>query len=300
MKPVDFELHQPTTVAEATALLAKYGDESKVLAGGQSLIPLLNFRLARPEHLIDLGRIASLTTVHRTTNRLSIGAMVTYDSAHQSTAVREAVPLLAEALPHIAHRPIRARGTVGGSVAHADPAAEMPAVIRALDAVLVVVGPQGRREVDASEFFVANLVTALGDDELLVEIRLKPAPARTGAAFDEVARRRGDFALVGAGAQITLASDGTVEQARICITGVERTPHRATEAESLLVGARADVRTIEAAAARAQAGADPTGDLHATAAYRSDVAGALVERVVTEAFDRAAQTMSPSLQERSA
>lgn len=300
MKPVDFELHRPTTVAEATGLLGQYGEEAKVLAGGQSLIPLLNFRLARPEHLIDIGRIASLTTIHRTADQLTMGAMVTSDSAHQSTAVREAAPLLAEALPHIAHRAIRARGTVGGSVAHADPAAEMPAVIRALDAVLVVAGPQGRREVDASEFFLANLVTALGDDELLVEIKLRPAPARTGAAFDEVARRRGDFALVGAGAQITLASDGTVEQARICITGVERTPHRATEAESVLVGTHPDVRAVESAAARARDGIAPTGDLHATAEYRHDVAGALVERVVTEALDRAAQSMPQSPQEKSA
>lgn len=300
MKPVDFELHRPTTVAEAIGLLGQYGEEAKVLAGGQSLIPLLNFRLARPEHLIDIGRIASLTTIHRTADQLTMGAMVTSDSAHQSTAVREAAPLLAEALPHIAHRAIRARGTVGGSVAHADPAAEMPAVIRALDAVLVVAGPQGRREVDASEFFLANLVTALGDDELLVEIKLRPAPARTGAAFDEVARRRGDFALVGAGAQITLASDGTVEQARICITGVERTPHRATEAESVLVGTHPDVRAVETAAARARDGIAPTGDLHATAEYRHDVAGALVERVVTEALDRAAQSMPQSPQEKSA
>ena len=300
MKPVDFELHQPTTVAEAAALLEKYGDESKVLAGGQSLIPLLNFRLARPEHLIDLGRIASLATVHRTVNELSIGAMVTYDRANQSTAVRGAAPLLAEALPHIAHRAIRARGTIGGSVAHADPAAEAPAVMRALDAGLVIAGPRGRREVPAADFFVANLVTALGDDELLVEIKLKPAPERTGAAFDEIARRRGDFALVGAGAQISLASDGTINEARICITGVERTPHRAMEAESVLVGERADVSTIEAAAARAQSAIDPSGDLHATAEYRRDVAGVLVERVVTEALDRAAQTISPSLQEKSA
>ncbi|UPK73468.1 xanthine dehydrogenase family protein subunit M [Nocardioidaceae bacterium SCSIO 66511] len=300
MKPVDFDLHRPTTVAEATALLAKYGDESKVLAGGQSLIPLLNFRLARPEHLIDLSRIASLTTVHRSVDELSIGAMVTYDSAHRSAAVRESAPLIAEALPHIAHRAIRARGTLGGSVAHADPAAEMPAVIRALDAVVVVAGPQGRREIDAADFFVANLVTALRDDEMLVELKVKPAPARTGAAFDEVARRRGDFALVGAGAQITLAADGTVEQARICLTGVERTPHRAESAESLLLGQRPDVRTIEAAAERAQVGIEPTGDLHATAEYRRDVAGALVERVVTEALDRAAESMSPSLQEKSA
>ena len=226
--------------------------------------------------------------------------MVTYDRAHQSTAVREAAPLLAEALPHIAHRAIRARGTVGGSVAHADPAAEAPAVMRALDAVLVVAGPEGRREIAAAEFFLANLVTVLRDDELLVEIKLQPAPARTGAAFDEVARRQGDFALVGAGAQLTLATDGTVEQARICITGVERTPHRATEAEAALIGTAADERTVAAAGVRAQAGIEPTGDLHATAEYRSDVAGVLVERVIAEAYTRAAQTMSPSLQEKSA
>ena len=286
MKPVDFTLHRPQTVAEAVEILAAHPDDSKVLAGGQSLVPLLNFRLARPAHLVDLSRIAGLTQLRRTAVTVTVGAMVRQAYAERSPAVVQNVPLLAAALPHVAHPPIRSRGTVGGSLAHGDPAAELPAVARALDATFVAVGPSGRREIPARDFFLANLMTALTSDEVLVEVLFDRTPANTGAAFDEVGRRRGDFALVGAGAQVTV-EDGTMTEVRIALTGVSATPHRATEAEQLLVGQTLSDRLLTQAADATRAAIRPSGDLHATAAYRKDVAGVLLTRAVTQAHHRA-------------
>ena len=287
MKPVDFELHRPRTVAEALELLAKYGEEGKVLAGGQSLVPLLNFRLSRPEHLIDLGRIAALRTLHRSADSLVIGAMVTHAEAERSRAVAEVAPLVAAALPHIAHQPIRTRGTIGGSAAHGDPAAELPAVLTALDATMVAASMRGTRLIPAAEFFLANLVTELGDDELLTEIRLTPAGAGTGAAFEEVGRRRGDFALAGAGAQVTLDGDARITEARIALTGVSPRPHRAVGAEQVLHGRRPTDDLLEDVAAAVRGSVQPSDDLHATAEYRRDIAGTLAARAVAGALARA-------------
>lgn len=288
MKPVDFELHRPETLSEAIALLAAHGEDGKVLAGGQSLVPLLNFRLARPEHLIDLSRIASLTAIRRTPQRLIIGAMATHAQAERSVAVAQGAPLMARAFPNIAHQAIRARGTVGGSIAHGDPAAELTAVAVALEAIMVAVGPRGTREIPARDFFIANLVTALEHDEVLTEVRIVPPAGPTGAAFEEVARRQGDFALVGAGAQVRLAQDGTIADIRICLTGVSPTPHRAVEAEAVLIGHALSPESTQAAADATRDVLNPNSDLHATADYRRDVAGTLVSRVVKTAVQRAA------------
>lgn len=287
MKPVDFELHRPETIEETVALLAEYGEEGKVLAGGQSLVPLLNFRLARPEHVIDLGRVQSLTEVRLTPQLLSIGAMVTYARAERSPEVAEAAPMITRAIPNIAHQAIRARGTVGGSVSHGDPAAELTAVAVALDATMIIVGPRGTREVPARDFFIANLVTSLEVDEVLTEVRLPPCGDDTGAAFEEVARRQGDFALVGAGAQIQIDEEGAVADARICLTGVSSKPYRASQAENLLVGHPLTPDRLESAAHVVRANISPHSDLHATADYRRDVAGTLVSRAVEMAAARA-------------
>jgi len=290
MKPVDFTLHRPQSVEEALAVLADHPEESKVLAGGQSLVPLLNFRLARPEHLVDLGRIASLAGLRRTPGHLAVGAMVRQAYVERSSAVAEHAPLLASACPHIAHPPIRNRGTVGGSLAHADPAAELPAVARALDATFVATGPRGRREIPSHEFFRGHLVSALQADELLVEVRFPPAPARTGAAFVEISRRRGDFALVGAGAQVSLSGSGdaVITDVRICLTGVSSTPHRATEAERLLTGHELSERLLEQAAEATTDALQPSTDLHATSSYRRHVAGEMLRRAVRRAQHLAA------------
>jgi aerobic carbon-monoxide dehydrogenase medium subunit len=298
MKPVDFSLHRPQSVDEALTVLAEHPEEAKVLAGGQSLVPLLNFRLARPELLVDLGRIAALAGLRRTHDQLVVGSMVRQAFVEHSDAVAEHAPLLAAACPYIAHPPIRNRGTVGGSLAHADPAAELPAVARALDATFVATGPRGRREIPSHEFFRGHLVTALEPDELLVEIRFARAPARTGAAFEEVSRRRGDFALVGAGAQVSIG-DGNgdadvVRDIRICLTGVASTPRRATEAEQLLEGHVLSERLLGQAAEVTADTLEPSTDLHATSDYRRHVAGEMLARAVRRAHQMASATKIPA------
>lgn len=290
MKPVDFHLHRPSSLPQTVALLGELGDDCKLLAGGQSLVPLLNFRLARPEHVIDLSGVKSLSTVRRTKDSLVIGATTTHAQAERSTAIAEAAPLLAKALPHIAHAAIRARGTVGGSIAHGDSAAELPAVVLALDATLVAVGPRGQREIPAAEFFLGNLMTSLAYDEVLTEIRIRPPSAPVGAAFEEVGRRQGDFALVGAGAQLRLDDEGRVEDLRTCLTGVSSVPLRATEAESMLAGHSLAPETLDAAADATREALSPNSDLHATAQYRRDVAATLLARAIRSAVRTATNT----------
>ena len=282
MKPVDFHLHRPDSRAEALALLHELADDVKVLAGGQSLVPLLNFRLARPGHLVDIGRIGSLAEVRRTPDELVVGSMVRQAQAERSRAVAAGAPLLAAALPNIAHPPIRNRGTVGGSLAHADPAAELPAVATALDAVFVAASVRGEREITAAEFFRSYLTTALDADELLTEIRFPKPGAGTGAAFLEVARRRGDFALVGAAVQVTLDGE-RIADARVCFSGVSQVPHRCREAERILLGTTARSPKVREAADAARDSMRPGDDLHASAAYRKDVSGTLLARGVAEA-----------------
>jgi aerobic carbon-monoxide dehydrogenase medium subunit len=287
VKPADFCLHQPQCVAEALTLLSEHGEDAKVLAGGQSLVPLLNFRLARPGHLVDIGAIASLAQIQPGDGTLVIGAGVRQAQAERSGAVACHAPLLAAALPNIAHPPIRSRGTVGGSLAHADPAAELPAVAVALDATLTAVSARGRRDITAAEFFRGYLTTALDPDEMLTEIRIPAAGAHTGAAFLEVARRRGDFALVGVATQVTMADD-LVADARICVSGVGQIPCRCPEAEALLAGARPVQAVLARAADAVRASVWPGSDVHATAAYRTDVAGTLAARALAAAARTAA------------
>ena len=271
MKPVDFDLHRPATLDAALALLASHGDDARVLAGGQSLVPLLNFRLARPGHVVDIGRVAGLGALRDTPDGLVIGAMVRQSDAERAPEVAARCPLLAAALPWIAHPPVRARGTICGSLAHADPAAELPSVAVALDATLVAVSASGRREIPAAGFYQAYLTTALRPDELLAAVRLPAAAPGTGAAFHEVSRRRGDFAMAGVAAQVTL-QDGAIADARICLSGVAGVPLRCTGSERALLGSAADPGDLRRAADAALDILDPAGDLHATAGYRKHVA----------------------------
>ena len=287
MKPVDFHLHRPETVGEALDLLARYGDDAKVLAGGQSLVPLLNFRLARPEHVVDIDRVAGLSGMRAGPTGLTVGAMTRQARVERAADVGVAVPLLAAALPYVGHPPIRARGTIGGSLAHADPAAELPAVAIAAGAVLVAESARGRREIPAAEFVSGSFTTALAPDELLVEVRFPPANGRTGAAFVEVSRRRGDFALVGAAAQLSFDDSARVRDARLALIGVGDTPRRCPDAEAALVGTPADGDAGELAAREATAVLRPPGDLHASGDYRRAVAGVVLTRAVSEARRRA-------------
>lgn len=286
MKLPPFDYEAPHTVSEAVELLAEHGDEASVLAGGQSLIPLLALRLARPAVLIDINGIEELSGVSAADGWLAMGAMTREYVAEESHSVAEAVPLLAAALPFIGHEAIRSRGTVGGSLAHADPAAELPAVARALDAEFVVRGPSGDRIVPAAEWFEGYLTTSRQPDELLVEVRFPAAEPGTGVSFQEVARRHGDFAIVGVAASLVLAS-GAISDARLAFSGLSDVPVRAAAAEDLLVGERPSAELFDEAARRATADVDPPDDLYGSSDYRKTVAAALVRRGLRAAADQA-------------
>jgi aerobic carbon-monoxide dehydrogenase medium subunit len=284
LPPVEYEA--PTTVAEAIDLLAEHLDEASVLAGGQSLIPLLALRLARPAVLIDINGVDELSGVSATDGWMAIGAMTREYVAEESEAVADTVPLLAAALPLIGHEAIRSRGTIGGSLAHADPAAELPAVARALDAEFVVRGQSGERVIPAAQWFEGFLTTSRRPDELLVEVRFPTAGRGTGISFQEVARRHGDFAIVGLAASLTL-SDGAISDVRLAFAGISDVPVRAAAAEDLLVGERPSTELFDEAARRATDDIDPPADLHGSSVYRKTVAAALVRRGLRAAADNA-------------
>jgi CO/xanthine dehydrogenase FAD-binding subunit len=282
------EYEAPATLAEAVSLLAEHEDEASVLAGGQSLIPLLALRLARPAVLIDINGVRELSGVSAADGRVTVRAMTREYLAEESAQVAESVPLLAAALPLIGHEAIRSRGTIGGSLAHADPAAELPAVARALDAEFVVRGQAGERVIPATDWFEGYLATARHPDEILTEVRFPVAGPGTGAVFLEVARRHGDFAIVGLAAQLTLAN-GAISDARLAFSGLADVPVRAADAEDLLVGMRPSAELFAEAARRATAGLDPPADLHGTSEYRKKVAATLVRRGLRAAADRASE-----------
>jgi aerobic carbon-monoxide dehydrogenase medium subunit len=282
------EYEAPTTTAEAVGLLAEHQDEASVLAGGQSLIPLLALRLARPSVLVDINGVRELSGVSRRSGWLAIGAMTREYQAEESAAVASDVPLLAAALPLIGHEAIRSRGTIGGSLAHADPAAELPAVALALDAEFVVRGGEGERVVRAADWFQGYLSTARRPDEILAEVRFPVALPGTGVAFHEVTRRHGDFAIVGLAASLTLAG-GVITDARLAFSGVADVPVRAAEAEALLNGRQPSDELFAEAARLATASLDPPADLHGSAGYRKKVAAALVRRGLRAAADSARQ-----------
>jgi aerobic carbon-monoxide dehydrogenase medium subunit len=283
---VDYEA--PATVAEAVGLLAQHGDEASVLAGGQSLIPLLALRLARPAVLVDINGLPELSGISVAGGWVAIGAMTREYVAEESAELADTVPLLAAALPLIGHEAIRSRGTIGGSLAHGDPAAELPAVALALEAELVVRGDGGERVVPAAEWFEGYLTTARRPEELLAEIRFPTAGKGTGVSFLEVARRHGDFAIVGLATSLTV-SDGAISDARLAFAGLADVPFRAAAAEDLLVGRRPSAELFAEAAEVATAGIDPPGDLHGSPEYRKKVAATLVRRGLQAAADSASE-----------
>ncbi|MFZ0752487.1 MAG: xanthine dehydrogenase family protein subunit M [Trebonia sp.] len=286
MKLPYVEYEAPTTMAEAVDLLAEHQDEASVLAGGQSLIPLMALRLARPAVLIDINGLSELSLVAVEDGRVTIGAMTREYVAEDSAAIGDTVPLLAAALPLIGHEAIRSRGTIGGSLAHADPAAELPAVARALDAEFVVRGRAGERVVPAADWFEGYLATSRRPDEILAEVRFPAAGPGTGVAFLEVARRHGDFAIVGLAVSLTLA-DGVISDARLAFAGVSDVPVRAAEAEDLLIGERPSAELFAEAARVATAALDPPADLNGSPEYRKQIAATLVRRGLQAAADNA-------------
>jgi carbon-monoxide dehydrogenase medium subunit len=290
MFPASFDYHAPTTLDEALACLREHGAEAKLLAGGQSLVAAMNLGLARPGVVVDLNGVAGLDGVHEDGAWLRVGALVRQQALAASQQVRRACPLLAEAAALIGNARVRSRGTLGGSLAHADPASELPAVAVALGAELRVAGLRGTRAVAAGDFVLGPLTTALAEDELLVEVCLPARPPRSGWAFEEVARRPGDFAVVGVAAMVTLAADGRCMDARLAFAGVGAVPVRAVTAEAGVRGGQLTAALVEDAARMAADKLDVAGDALISADYRRHLARVLAARALQRAVERAGAT----------
>lgn len=286
MKPAPFKYLAPTTVAEVLQHLTQYGQDAKILAGGQSLIPAMNFRLAQPAVLIDMNKVQELFYIRPGKSALHIGTMTRKREAELSKVVAERAPLVHDAIPYIGHPQIRNRGTMGGSIAHADPASELPAVMLALDARFRLKNQKKERWVAAADFFLGSFTTAMNPDELLMEIEVPDLPARTGCSFREMSRRRGDYALVGVCAVVTLDKRGRCHKAKIAFLSVGEGPVEAREAALLLHGQTVDA-VAEAAHIAATKDIDPGSDIHASADYRRQLAEVLSDQALREAFARA-------------
>lgn len=283
MKLPPFEYASPATLAEAVALLASSGGTAKPIAGGQSLLPTMAFRLAAPTLLVDLRKVPDLDRIAIQEDGVRLGAKVRWRDIEDDARLRSAHPLLVAAIAHVAHYQIRNLGTVGGSLAHADPAAEMPGIAVTCDAEITLTGSSGSRVVRSGDFFLGSLSTALADDELIVEVRLPPWPAKRHWAFEEFSRRRGDFALAAVAVFYDVDEAGRAGNAHVGVIGACNRPHRLAQAEAALDGRVIDESAIRAAASAAAAAVDPPEDLHASAAYRRSLVGTLLERALKRA-----------------
>jgi CO/xanthine dehydrogenase FAD-binding subunit len=285
MKPPPFEYFAPTELEEALDLLGRYGDEAKILAGGQSLMPLLNMRLARPRVLVDINRLSTLSHMSFDADGgLSLGALTRQRAVERAGPIRTRHPLLAAVMPSIGHFQIRNRGTLGGSIVHADPAAELPALCLALGAELVLRSATGQRAINAADFFLTYLTTAIEPIEMLVDIRLPPWQVEWRWGFQEVCRRAGDFALVGAVAILQVSDGGVCQTASLAMFGVGGSPVRAQRAEAILAGQRLSKRLLDEFANLVAAELDPDSDIHASAEYRREVGGVVARRAIEMAM----------------
>ena len=289
MKPAPFAYSAPASLPEALEALAEHSHDAKLLAGGQSLIPAMNFRVTGPAMLIDLNRIESLSFIRREADgSLRIGAMTRQRAVERSLDVQQGWSLLAEAMPHVAHPQIRNRGTVGGSLVHADPAAELPVVMAALGAEFVLISVRGERRMAAREFFQSLFTVDAQPDEILTEIVIPPVPDSTGSAFLEVARRRGDYAMMGIAAVVSVGADGACQSATLVYLNAGEKPVIAVKAAESLAGSRGgDAAIVDAARMASQAEIAPTGNLHASADYQRHLADVLTRRALKLAFERA-------------
>ena len=285
MKPAPFQYVRPSSVDDALAALARYRDDAKVLAGGQSLIALMNLRLIKPAVLVDINRLSEIAYVRQENGTLAIGALTRQSAVESSDLIARQCPLMAEAIRFVAHRPIRNRGTVGGNLAHADPTSELPAVAVALGATFVARSGDGRRTIPASDFFVAPLSTALASNELLTEVGIPIWPPGQGWSFMEVSPRAGDYALVGVAATLQV-EDGVCQAARLVYSGVGPRATRVGPAEQTLVGRPANEAMFREAGEVAAGQVDPSSDFHATADYRRDLVRVLTRRALMRALDR--------------
>jgi carbon-monoxide dehydrogenase medium subunit len=286
MKAANFAYHRPDTVADAVGLLAEYGEDAKILAGGQSLVPMLAMRLTFFENLIDISRVAELQSIDLESDHVRIGAATPHAFVGMDDEVAESVPLLTMSTPHIGHFQIRTRGTLGGAIAHADPAAEYAAVALTLDAVIEAISPRGARRIPAAEFFTGLWETALASDEILVAVRFPVWSGRSGFAVHEFARRHGDFAIAGATVAVELDDDDRVRRCGIGLLGLGSTPERATLAEDAVTGAAVTDVTPEDIGRLAMSGLhDVPADLQGSASYRCRVGAAMVARAWTDATE---------------
>ena len=283
MKLPPFEYACPTTLPEAVQLLASGNGDAKALAGGQSLMPMLAFRLAQPALLVDLRKLSDLRGIRISEKGVTLGAMVRWREILDDARLESAHPLLKAAIAHVAHYQIRNRGTVGGSVAHADPAAEMPGIAVTCDAEIAVVGRAGARTINTADFFQGALTTALEPDEIIVEVRLPPWPKGRRWGFQEFARRRGDFAMAAAAVFYDVTPSGAATNAHVGVIGVGDRPRRLAAVEAVLNGKRIDDDVIATAEAATCAAVDPQSDIHASAAYRRALVGTMVERALKRA-----------------
>ncbi|MEZ5878111.1 MAG: xanthine dehydrogenase family protein subunit M [Tepidamorphaceae bacterium] len=285
MKPAPFEYLRATSVSEALEFLQH--DDAKIIAGGQSLVPMMNFRLTQPERLVDINAIAELTEISEDGADIVIGSLVRHAEAMRSPLLARRLPVIAEAMRHVAHLAIRNRGTVGGSLVHADPSAEWPLLVALLNGEIIVEGPEEWRYLAAEEFFIAPLVTDIGEDEILTAVRFPEPPSGAGMAFDEVARRAGDFAMAASGALVQVEG-GVIRDLRVALGGVGDGPVRATALEEELTGKPVDAVSVADIAELACEGLEPMTDLHASAEYRLHLVPVLVGRVLETALARAA------------
>ncbi len=285
MKPAEFEYHRPGKIDDALSLLKQFGEEGKILAGGQSLVPLMNFRLAQPAHVIDINFINGLDYVKSENGNIKIGCLVRQSCLLNDPLIRQRCPLLAEALAQIGYEQTRNRGTLCGSLAHADPSAELPSVLLALDGVITVKSLAKTRQIAAREFFLSYLTTALYSDEIILEASLPEMPPHAGSCFIEFARKSGDFAIVGVAALLALKS-GSVSDARIALTGVGDKPWRERAIEEQLVGERGSSELFEKIGSAVAAKIEPGSDIHASASYRRSLAKVLTRRALTTAWRR--------------
>jgi carbon-monoxide dehydrogenase medium subunit len=286
MPATAFEYHAPTTLQEALSLLTRYDGEAKVLAGGHSLIPIMNLRLAQPKALIDLGKIAGLSGIREEGGTVVIGAMTTHYTVESSALLKQKVPILPETAAVIGDVQVRNRGTIGGSIAHADPAGDFPAAAVALDIQLKAVGPKGERTISSRDFFVDILTTALQPDEILTELRVPAFASRTGSAYEKFPNPASRYAIVGAAAVVTVDGNGVCQKASVGLNGVTGKPIAAVGVEAALVGKRLNDQTIQEAAAKAADGLEPLGDIFASAEYRAHLARVYTKRALARASGR--------------
>jgi aerobic carbon-monoxide dehydrogenase medium subunit len=288
MLPGEFEYHRASSVDEAIKLIGQYGDDGKFIAGGHSLLPLMKLRLAEPAHLIDISGIPNLSYVRRSNGSVAVGALTTHYLLESNEELAKSVQLVPEAAAHIGDVQVRNRGTVGGSVAHADPASDLPSVLVALNAEFVAKGPKGERTIKAADFFEDLMTTSLGEDELLTEIRFQTPQGKAGSAYEKLSNKASHYSVVGAAVVVTLAGDGTVQDCAVAFSGVSAKPIRAPGVENALKGKQPTAEAIAEAASHAAEGIDyALSDIHASEEYRLAMTKVYAKRALTKAVERA-------------